>query len=218
AVSVVAGSLKKNECPLDPPRTETRATGSPDSTPFRARLSANRSLGGQSRHRIGSRAAERRLNRVPGDLTEGDHWERTAGWWQDEFTDGVDPEYTEQILPLARRHLAGARRVLYVGCGEGQVGRLAAEDGAAVVGVDPTWAQLVVAGQRAGGPSYAQARAEALPFGDNAFDAAVACLVFEHIADMPSAIAELGRVLADGGRFVFFLNHPLLQTPNSGWI
>jgi hypothetical protein len=25
-------------------------------------------------------------------------------------------------------------------------------------------------------------------------------------------------VLEPGGRFCFFLNHPLLQTPNSGWI
>ena len=25
-------------------------------------------------------------------------------------------------------------------------------------------------------------------------------------------------MLAPGGRFLFFLNHPLLQTPNSGWI
>ena len=25
-------------------------------------------------------------------------------------------------------------------------------------------------------------------------------------------------MLVPGGRFLFFLNHPLLQTPNSGWI
>jgi hypothetical protein len=28
----------------------------------------------------------------------------------------------------------------------------------------------------------------------------------------------VARVLAPGGRFAFFLNHPLLQTPQSGWI
>jgi hypothetical protein len=28
----------------------------------------------------------------------------------------------------------------------------------------------------------------------------------------------VARVLEPGGRFLFFLNHPLLQTPNSGWI
>ena len=32
------------------------------------------------------------------------------------------------------------------------------------------------------------------------------------------AISELARVLKPGGRFVFLLNHPLLQTPGSGWI
>jgi SAM-dependent methyltransferase len=42
--------------------------------------------------------------------------------------------------------------------------------------------------------------------------------VFEHIRAVDAAIAEVARVLAPGGRFLFFLNHPLLQTPNSGWI
>jgi SAM-dependent methyltransferase len=42
--------------------------------------------------------------------------------------------------------------------------------------------------------------------------------VFEHIRDVDAAITEVARVLAPGGRFLFLLNHPLLQTPNSGWI
>ncbi len=46
----------------------------------------------------------------------------------------------------------------------------------------------------------------------------MACLVFEHIHEVDAAIAEVGRVLRPGGRFCFFLNHPLLQTPGSGWI
>ena len=147
-----------------------------------------------------------------------DHWERTATWWQEEFTDGADPEYEEQILPLAAEHLAGATRVLDIGCGEGQISRLAERGGARSVGLDPTWAQLVVANRRGGGPRYLQGEAGRLPFGDATFDAVVACLVFEHIDDVDAAIAELARVLGPGGRFVFFLNHPLLQTPNSGWI
>ncbi len=152
-------------------------------------------------------------------MTDDDLWEQHADWWQEGFTDGADPEYTEQILPLAAAGLAGARDVLDVGCGEGQIARLAVEQGATrVIGVDPTRAQLVVATGRAGGPSYARAGASALPFGDATFDAVVACLVFEHIRDVDSAIAEVARVLRPGGRFLFFLNHPLLQTPNSGWI
>ncbi len=147
-----------------------------------------------------------------------DHWERTAGWWQEEFTDGADPEYEEQIMPLAAEHLAGATRVLDVGCGEGQVSRLAARLGARAIGIDPTWAQLTVAARRGGGPVYAGAVADRLPFRDASFDAVVACLVFEHIDDADAALAEVARVLEPGGRFVFFLNHPLLQTPGSGWI
>jgi SAM-dependent methyltransferase len=139
-----------------------------------------------------------------------------AQWWQDEFTEGADPEYEEQIIPLAVECLAGARRVVDVGCGEGQIARVARAD--RVVGVDPTWAQLTVARERGGGPCYARASAGALPFADGSFDAAVACLVFEHIQDVDLAIGEVARVLEPGGRFVFFLNHPLLQTPNSGWI
>lgn len=145
-------------------------------------------------------------------------WEINAGWWQQGFTEGADAEYTEQILPLAATHLAGARRVLDVGCGEGQVTRLAAALGGVevAVGADPTQAQVVVAAERGG--AYVRASAEGLPFPDGTFDAAIACLVFEHVRAMDEAIAEIGRVLAPGGRFVFMLNHPLLQTPGSGWI
>jgi len=110
--------------------------------------------------------------------------------------------------------------VLDVGCGEGQVARVAASvAGVSVVaGVDPTWAQAAEARRRGGGPVYALGEAGALPFADASFDAAVACLVFEHIDLVGEALAEVGRVLVPGGRFLFFLNHPLLQTPGSGWI
>jgi SAM-dependent methyltransferase len=148
-----------------------------------------------------------------------DPWERHADWWQAGFTAGADPEYTEQILPMAASHLAGVMRVLDVGTGEGQVARLAAAAGARlVVGVDPTWAQVREACTRGGGARYARAEAASLPFPPGSFDAVVACLVFEHIGAVDEAIAEVGRVLAPGGRFLFFLNHPLLQTPGSGWI
>ena len=148
-----------------------------------------------------------------------DLWETHATWWQDGFTDGADPEYVEQILPLAAELLAGCPRVLDVGTGEGQVARLAVAGGASMVaGIDPTGNQVATAAQRAGGPVYARAGADRLPFADACFDAVVACLVFEHISAVDEAIAEVARVLRPGGRFAFFLNHPLLQTPGSGWI
>ena len=153
---------------------------------------------------------------LPDQWPEGDEVNR---WWQAGFTDGADPEYEEQILPMAVEHLAGSSAVLDVGTGEGQIARLAKRNGTArVVGVDPTWTQVVEAHRRGGGPAYSRASAHNLPFGSESFDAVVACLVFEHIDDVDVAIAEVARVLRPGGRFLFFLNHPLLQTPGSGWI
>ena len=149
-----------------------------------------------------------------------DLWERYASWWIDGFTDGADPEYVEQILPLAAEELAGARRVLDVGCGDGQITRLAARLAGVdvAVGIDPTWNQIRVAATRGQAAGFARAGADRLPFPAATFDAVVACLVFEHIDDLDAAIAEIARVLEPGGRFCFFLNHPLLQTPGSGWI
>jgi SAM-dependent methyltransferase len=149
--------------------------------------------------------------------SDSDLWAQSARWWQATFTGGADPEYVEQILPLVSQHLPRSGRVLDVGTGEGQVARLAAGP-RAVVGVDPTWPQLEEAGRRGGGPLYARATAASLPFAAASFDAAVACLVLEHLDELEETVAEVGRVLRPGGRFVLLMNHPLLQAPGSGWI
>jgi SAM-dependent methyltransferase len=145
-------------------------------------------------------------------------WERHAGWWQREFSAGADPEYEEQILPLVARHLHGARRVLDIGCGEGQVARRLAAQGVEVVGLDPTPSQVGAAHDRASGPIYARARAEALPCRRAAFDAVLVCLALEHVDAFDTAIFEAARALEPGGRFVLVLCHPLLQSPGSGWV
>lgn len=147
-----------------------------------------------------------------------DPWEAHAQWWQDQFTDGVDPEYTEQIIPLILRHLPLRGSVLDIGAGEGQVARHAAESGLRVAALDPAWLQVSVGQSRGSSVQWLQGSAMALPVADQSFDAAVACLVFEHISDLDAAIVEVARVLRPGGTFLFLLNHPLLQTPGSGWI
>ena len=145
-------------------------------------------------------------------------WERHADWWQREFTDGADPEYTEQIIPMAADLLAGFDRVLDVGTGEGQIARILHAEGADVTGIDAAAAQIDAARARGGGPRYVRGVAHDLPFDDQSFDGAIACLVFEHIDELDGSLAEVARVLRPGARFALFLNHPLLQTPGSGWI
>ena len=157
------------------------------------------------------------MGSVSGDLSRR-LWEEHAEWWIDGFTDGADPEYEDQIIPLVVRELAGVGTVLDIGTGDGQIARALSATGCAVTGVDPTSAQISVAVERGGGPRYVQSGACPLPFDDESFDAALACLVFEHIDDVDGAISEVARVLRPGGSFNFLLNHPLLQTPDSGWI
>jgi 2-polyprenyl-6-hydroxyphenyl methylase/3-demethylubiquinone-9 3-methyltransferase len=100
----------------------------------------------------------------------------------------------------------GGRRVLDAGCGGGLVARELAAAGAEVVGVDRSRGSLGVASRAVGAIGSfapAQGRLERLPFAAGAFDAVVAADVLEHLPDLPAAVAELARVLAPGGSFVF---------------
>jgi SAM-dependent methyltransferase len=151
-------------------------------------------------------------------MTDNGLWDEHAQWWIDGFTNGVDPEYEEQIIPMAVEELAGFSKILDVGCGDGQISRALAKLGSTVLGIDPTQMHIDIANERAGGPTYLLGGAAKLPVEDGSMDAVVACLVFEHIDEMDAAVAEVSRVLRPGGQFSFFLNHPLLQTPGSGWI
>ena len=145
---------------------------------------------------------------------------RTPGGGRTASPTGPTPSTTSRSSRWPPSTWPGRVDVLDVGTGEGQVARVAAGAGRrGWSGVDPTWAQLDVAGA-AGRRARLRCgpRRWRCPSRTESFDAVVACLVFEHIDDVDAAIAEVGRVLRPGGRFLFFLNHPLLQTPGSGWI
>lgn len=146
-------------------------------------------------------------------------WDDHVDWWKREFADGADPEYVEQIIPMALEHLVGARRIIDIGTGEGQVARAAvAELGAEVTGIDSSEAMIAEAERRGGGPDYFVAEASDLPVDDSSMDAAVLCLVLGHIDDLHPVLAETARVLVPNGRVLVFLNHPLVQTPGSALI
>lgn len=159
------------------------------------------------------------------ETTQGERshpWDEHAGWWKATFTNGADPEYDREILPLVTVEVGRARRILDLGCGEGQVGRYLyarAHGGPPlVVGIDPSSGQLANALLEGGGPRYVQAAGEALPFPDRFFDAVVCCLVIEHATDVGRVLGEVARVLADQGRFVLLVNHPIYQGTGSGFV
>ena len=117
----------------------------------------------------------------------------------------------------------GDERVLDIATGGGHTALAFAPHVRAVVATDLTPRMLDAAAafvreQGAANVTFELADAEALPFADASFDAVLACLVFEHIDAVDDAIGEIARVVRPGGRFSFFVNHPLLQTPGSGFI
>jgi len=114
----------------------------------------------------------------------------------------------EQVI--ARATLQAGERVLDLGTGTGsvaiQAARLVGPDGR-VVGTDISADMLALARQRVAELGLAnvhlrEARAEALPAEDGAFDVILASLCFMYVIGRAAAARECARVLRPGGRLV----------------
>ena len=149
------------------------------------------------------------------------------GWW-DSQADEYQSEHGEFLrdvgfvwgpegLQESTARLLGdvrGRQVLEVGCGAGQCARWLRAEGAHAVGVDLSFRQLQHARRidQATGVTVpvATADAAALPFRTATFD--VACSAYgalPFVADLDAVLAEVARVLRDGGRWVFSVSHPI---------
>ncbi len=95
-----------------------------------------------------------------------------------------DPHIAARIL----LGLGDARRVLNVGAGAGSY----EPTDRAVIAVEPS--PVMLAQRPSGAPPAVRAVAEALPFPDRRFDAAMAVLTLHHWTDQRAGIAELLRV------------------------
>ena len=124
----------------------------------------------------------------------------------------VEAAYLTPDVVAQRGHVLKAlqlrpgERVLDIGVGPG----LLAHDMAATVGakgemrgVDLSEGMLAIARQRCAALPWAEfslGDALELPYPDAYFDAAVSTQVYEYVADIPGALAELFRVMRPGGR------------------
>ena len=146
-------------------------------------------------------------------------WDENSGWWTGKYTTREDPDYQDIVLPFIGDVFLGAERVIDLGGGEGRLSRyLMDKNKCEVVCVDFSHRQLKTGYSKNFGPSYVQSDIARLPFEAGVFDSAVACLVFEHALELLETIEEASRVLRPDGKFVIVLNHPAMQTPESGFV
>jgi ubiquinone/menaquinone biosynthesis C-methylase UbiE len=116
---------------------------------------------------------------------------------------------------MAEAAVATGSRVLDVGCGTGAATVAAAAragPGGRVVGLDPNPEMLAVA-RRKPGIAWVEGRAEALPFRDAEFDAVVSQFAMMFVDDRVTALREMQRVLAPGGRMAVAVCGALADSP-----
>jgi SAM-dependent methyltransferase len=122
-----------------------------------------------------------------------------AGAAYDRFMGRYSRPLAPQLADLAG--VAAGQRVLDVGSGPGALSAELVErlGASAVVAVDPSAPFVDALRERLPGVEAAQASAEALPFGDGVFDAALAQLVVHFMSDPIAGLREMGRVTRAGG-------------------
>lgn len=152
-------------------------------------------------------------------MTNG--WDESAGAWIASQGEQGDKgrKYVLDRCMRERIEGRGHARALDVGCGEGRLCRMMRDWGVRdTVGIDPTRALLDRARELDPRSQYDQGVAEALPYGDAAFDLVVSCLSLIDIADFRTAIAEMARVLAPGGTLLVANLTPMATTAGPRWV
>lgn len=94
--------------------------------------------------------------------------------------------------------------VLDLGCGDGlNITILKASGVKNIIGVEPSKQFVKLAKKNNPGVDIVQGTAEKLPFKTNSFDTVFVDSVFHHIVDYHTSLAEIKRVLKNGGFFCF---------------
>jgi SAM-dependent methyltransferase len=130
--------------------------------------------------------------------------------WYREFRPSLTPE---ELGALERLLGGGDGRCLDVGCGTGVATAAVAELGWSVVGVDLSADMLDVA--RVRGVEVVQGSADALPFDEGTFDAAVSVWTHIDVDDFAAAIREVARVLRPEAPLVYIGGHPCFVGPHA---
>ena len=132
-------------------------------------------------------------------------FDRIAGFYDrmnSVMTAGLHHKWRARAVDLAQ--VGPGSRALDVATGTGDLAIELARRGADVVGADFADEMLAVARRKRGGEAIAweHANALALPYPDDAFDAATVGFGARNFSDLDRGLAEMARVVRPGGRVV----------------
>jgi SAM-dependent methyltransferase len=130
--------------------------------------------------------------------------------WYEDFRPTLNDD---EVDALARFLGPGRGRCLDLGCGTGTAIPELSRLGWTVVGVDASEEMLSRA--RVHGAELHRAEAEALPFEDASFDAAVSIWTHTDVDDFAAVLREAARVLRPEAPFVYIGAHPCFVGPHS---
>ncbi len=145
-------------------------------------------------------------------MSSGARYDEVAEWY--DATLSGDSPLARLPRETALRLLGSPTgRLLDIGCGGGSHTSAFTAADWETVGVDVSEAQLQLARDR--GCDVVLGRAEALPFEDASFDAAVSLWTHTDVDEWPTAVREARRVVRPGGPFVYIGVHPCFVGPHS---
>jgi ubiquinone/menaquinone biosynthesis C-methylase UbiE len=170
--------------------------------------------------------------------SEETSWGGVASWY-DEYLKDEDTYQAKVIWPNLKRILdidsssdtqTTPISLLDLACGQGYFSFLCAKEGAAVTGLDIAEPLITVANEQlkksiqknpslADRLSFDVAPAHELDMIKSDTQDIVTCiLALQNIRELDEAMGECARVLKQGGRFVFVINHPSFRIPQySDW-
>jgi ubiquinone/menaquinone biosynthesis C-methylase UbiE len=120
--------------------------------------------------------------------TQGELWGAAAQDWA-ELQEPLHKPVWQAMLDAAK--VGQGTRFLDAGCGGGGASVLAAQRGAHVSGLDASEALIAIARERVPQGDFRVGDLEALPYGENAFDAVIAALSVQYADDPIAALREL---------------------------
>jgi len=146
-------------------------------------------------------------------------WDKISEDYQRRMRIPTDDVYWGEFVPSETRcRVLGdvrGKRILEIGCGGAQNSIALWKWGADASGIDVSTKQILYAKRLArhedAGVNLLVASMENLPFRDETFDIVMTAISLHYTLGFDTTVAEVNRVLVDGGFFTFSMTHPLFE-------